>query len=92
VLYIAKPYWEAKKSRGRKDYGRKKFMDIMNINALQEAIAGFQTNMLIGLVRIALTLVIAGVAFAKADKAYGTSGKVVCWSIAALAAAIVWMI
>ncbi len=69
-------------------------MDIMTntIDGLQEAIAGFQTNMLVGLVRIALTLVIAGIAIVKADKAYGTSGKVVTWGFAALAAAVVWMI
>ena len=67
-------------------------MDMNITNALQEAIVGFQTDMLVGLVRIALTLVIAGVALVKADKAYGTSAKAVTWGIAALAAAIVWMI
>lgn len=59
---------------------------------LQEAIAGFQISMIVGLVKIALTLVVAGIALTKSCNAYGTSSKVMTWSIAVLAAMVVWMI
>jgi len=59
---------------------------------LAEAIRDFQIDVFVGLIRIAITLVIAGIAMAKSCNAYGTSSKVMTWTIAALAAAVVWMI
>ena len=59
---------------------------------IMEAVQGFQMSMIVGLIKIAITLIITGVAMAKSCNSYGTSSKVMTWTIGALAAAIVWMI
>lgn len=59
---------------------------------IMEAVQSFQIGMIFGLIRIAITLIIAGVAMAKSCNAYGTSSKVMTWAIAALLASVVWMI
>lgn len=61
-------------------------------NELEQAVQAFQMGMIGGIIRIALTLVIAGIAMVKAGNQYGTSSKVVTWSFAALAAMVVWMV
>ena len=66
--------------------------DFITTTGIEQAIQGFQTSMLVGFIRIALTLIIAAIAMIKAGNQYGTSSKVVTWSFAALAAMVVWMV
>ena len=66
--------------------------EFITTTGIEQAIQGFQTSMLVGFIRIALTLIIAAIAMIKAGNQYGTSSKVVTWSFAALAALVVWMV
>lgn len=66
--------------------------EFITTTGIEQAIQGFQTSMLVGFIRIALTLIIAAIAMIKAGNQYGTSSKVVTWSFAALAAMVVWMV
>ena len=66
--------------------------EFITTTGIEQAIQGFQTSMLVGFIRIALTLIIAAIAMIKAGNQYGTSSKVVTWSFAALAAMVGWMV
>ena len=68
------------------------FNEIIGTNSIEQAVASFQAGMISGVIRIAITLVIAAIAVAKSCNQYGTSTKVMTWAIAALAAAVVWMV